>query len=228
MRPPSLIPRRAWALTPPVSPWSDVRDAARVLRSAPPMPPPAPTVFVWLPVVGAAAGVVAAGVAIGVGRWSSLLGGIAGLGVLRALDDPRASRLWLGLLGLEAIALAGASVSTQALALVLAPALGAWSRVVQCHGGRPAPGSEGDPLVGRATFREFGWASILAIGGALALFDALGLVAVLAAVLPTLVLRAALHRRARGMPSWGPATSGRVAEAVVIVVLALLSSGPPG
>jgi hypothetical protein len=183
-----------------VFPWSDVRDAARLLRSALRVPPPAPTALAWLPVVGAAAGGVAAGVA---------------------------SRLWLGLLALEAIALAGAPVATQALALVLAPALGAWSRVVQCHGGRPVPGTERDPLVGRATFREFGWASLLAIGGALAIFDALGLVAVLAAVLPTLVLRAALHRRHGGMPSWGPATSGRVAEAVVIVVLALLSSGRP-
>lgn len=201
----------------------EMRGAVRLVRARTAPPDAAPGALAWLPLAGVGLGVVAAGVAVGVGRLSSVLGAVVGLGVLRGLGASATTRLWLGLLGLEAAALASAPVATQALALVLAPALGAWSRVVQCHGGRLPPGSDGDPLVGRATFREFGWASVVAIGGALAVFDALGLVAVLAAVLPTLLLRAVLHHRLGGMPAWGPATSGRIAEAVVIVVLALLS-----
>jgi hypothetical protein len=202
-----------------------MRDAACMVRSGRHEAAANSGALAWLPLAGAALGLLAAGIAIALGRWSSVLGGAAGLGVLRVLEGPRASRLWLGLLALETVVLVRAPVATQAVALVLAPALGAWSRVVQCHGGRPASGSERHPLVGRATFREFGLASVLAIGGALAAFDALGLVAVLAAVIPTLLLRATFHARLDGMPAWGPVASARIAEAVVIVVLALASSG---
>ncbi len=184
-----------------------------------------PTALAWLPLVGAAHGILAAGLALAIGRWSSLVGGAVGLSVLRATAEPRATRLWLALLALEALAILRAPVPTQAIAFVLAATLGAWSLVVQCHGGSAVAEAGASGLIGRAAFREFGVASVLAIGGALAVFDAVGLVAVLAAVGPTLLLRAAWHRRYGGMPPWGPQASGRIAEAAVIVVLATLARG---
>jgi len=166
----------------------------------------------------------AAGVFV-VTAWSEMVGGAVGLAILRGLDGPRVSRLWMGLLAVEAVLLLQSPPATQMLALVLAPTLGAWARVVQCHGGRLAAGTGENRMIGGVTFREFGWASVVAIGGALAVVDAVGLVAVLAAVLPTLLLRAVLHRRFGGMPAWGPSVTARVAEASVIVVLSLLSRG---
>jgi cobalamin synthase len=200
-----------------------VRAAAHLARGGSEAAPAAASSLAWLPLVGVAFGAIAALVAVALGRWSAMLGGAAGLVALRLLEGSPATGLGVVLLMLEAAALLWAPVAMQALALVLAPLLGTWSRVVQCHGGRPVPGSERTGLVGRATFREFGVASVLAIGGALVLFDALGLVAVLGAVVPTILLRAALHRRRGGMPAWGPATTGRVAETVVMVVLCALS-----
>lgn len=204
---------------------TEMRGALRLARSDDEVRGVDPGALAWLPLVGAAFGAVAAAVAVLGGRWWPVAGGVLGLGVLRAIERAPATRLGLGLLAVEAIALGRAPVATQALVLVLAPALGAWSRVVQCHGG-VSPAGAGATLVGRATFREFGLASVLAVGGALAAVDAVGLVAVLGAATSMLALRAWLHRRAGGMPPWGPRTSGRVAEAVVIVVLATIARGP--
>jgi hypothetical protein len=212
-----------------VTAWEELRDAARLLPSAADRTDLRPGALAWLPFAAAGLGLVAALVAFGLGRWSALLGGGAGLIVLRTIEGGRpGGRVGLGLLVLEALALLGVPTPVQVVALALAPVLGAWSRVVQCHGGRLPSGLAGPSMVGRASFREFGWASVTAIGGALACFDALGLVAVLGAVVPTLTLRLTLHARHGGMPPWGPALSARVAEAVVIVVVALLAGAGRG
>jgi hypothetical protein len=62
------------------------------------------------------------------------------------------------------------------LALVVAPMLARWAAVVQCYGGLPRPGATGMALLaGRARFREFGIASVTALGTTLILLDAVGL-----------------------------------------------------
>src|SRR5881396_3625064 len=79
------------------------------------------------------------------------------------------------------IAAAGAALAARAAAaailppparttaLLLAPLLGAWAVVVECYGGVPTHASgTAAALVGRARFREFGWASVTALGMTLA------------------------------------------------------------
>jgi hypothetical protein len=199
--------------------WSEVRDAAHLVASEGDGAPEQGAALAWLPALAAVPGALAATLALGLGHWSSLLGGAAGLAALRVVSGARGGRLGLGLLVLEALALVPATSAGQAVALALAPPLGAWSRVVQCHGGRAVLGSA-PSLVGRASFREFGVASVVAIGGALVALEAVGLVAVIAAVVTTLVLRVVLHRRRGGMPPAGPTLSHRVVETVVLVVMA--------
>jgi len=171
----------------------------------------------WLPLVGAAVGAVAAAVAALADGWGAPAGAVLGVLVLDVLGG-RA-------LGLATAAKAAALLLIPAGArwvpLVLAPVLARWAQTVQCHGGRrPAGEAAGD---GRAQFREFGWASVVALGAALALVEAVGLLAGVAAALATLGMRVGLHRRHGGMPAWGPGATATLVELVVIAVLAALA-----
>jgi hypothetical protein len=103
---------------------------------------------------------------------------------------------------------------------VLAAALGRWAVVVQCYGGQPAATGDTSPLVGRARFREFGVASVTAIGGALVVLDALGLLAVLGAALATVILRTVAYRRGTGLGQTALERTESLVEAVVLAVLA--------
>jgi cobalamin synthase len=171
----------------------------------------------WLPLVGAAVGGAAAVVAWFVAGWSPLAGAAAGVVVLDLLGG----RV-LGLASvLKAAALALVPPGARWVPLILAPVLGRWAQTVQSYGGRRPPGEPaGD---GTAQFREFGWASVVALGTALALLDAVGLLVAVATALTTVGVRELLHRRHGGMPVAGPARTATLVEVVVMAVLAALA-----
>jgi len=112
------------------------------------------------------------------------------------LSRLRAAPSWRGLaFAIAAIAArAAAAVAlpdpARTTGLLVAPMLGAWGIVVQCYGGTPvhARGSA-TALIGRARFREFGWASVVALAGTLAVGEPIGLVLVLTASLTTVAVR---------------------------------------
>ena len=109
-------------------------------------------------------------------------------------------------------------------ALVFAPLLGAWAVTVQCYGGTPARArGPAAALVGRARFREFGLASLLALGVVLAVADAIGLALVVIAALVTVGLRLYAHRRVGGLTGRLLAATRELVETVVLVTMALLA-----
>jgi len=112
----------------------------------------------------------------------------------------------------------------RALALAFAPMLGAWAVTVQCYGGSPilARGVAA-ALVGRARFREFAWASVIALGVVLVAADAVGLVVAIAASLTTVGVRVYVHRRLGGLTGRCLLATRELVETVVLVVLALLA-----
>src|SRR5438445_8330706 len=118
------------------------------------------------------------------------------------------------------IAAAGAALAARAAAaavlpaparttaLLLAPMLGAWAVVVECYGGVPGHASgTAAALVGRARFREFGWASVTALGVTLGAGEPIGLVLVLAASLATVGMRVWAYHRLGGLPARLPAAA---------------------
>jgi hypothetical protein len=171
----------------------------------------------WLPLVGALVGAVAALGAALVASWSGLGGAVAGALVLDLLGG---RPLGLGT-GLKVAALLLVPPTARWVPLVLAPVLGRWAQTVQSYGGRRPPGEPADDA--RAQFREFGWASVTALGTALALLDAVGLLVGLAAALTTVGTRVLLARRRGGMPASGPAATAALVEVVVVGVLAALA-----
>jgi adenosylcobinamide-GDP ribazoletransferase len=125
---------------------------------------------------------------------------------------------------LRALAAALLAAPARTTALVLAPMLGAWAIVVQCYGGTPAHarGTAGT-LVGRARFREFGWASVVALGVTLATGEAIGLAVVLAASLTTIGVRIFAHRRIGGLTGRLLWATRELVETAVLGILALVA-----
>ena len=112
----------------------------------------------------------------------------------------------------------------RALGLVCAPMLGAWAITVQCYGGAPTLAcGPAAVLIGRARFREFGWASLVALGVTLAVADVIGLVMVLAGALTTVGLRVYAHHRLGGLTGRLLAATRELVETVVLIVLAALA-----
>jgi hypothetical protein len=192
-------------------------------RLAADLPPPVRVAgLAYLPLVGGAVGLAAAA-ADRVGALAAPLAGV--LLAVAALEALAGRRLEVagGLAALVKVgALAVLPASGHPVALVLAAALARWAVVVQCYGGSPAAGADASPLVGRARFREFGAASVTAIGGALVGLDALGLTAVLGAALSTVGLRLVAYRRGGGLSAAWLARTETAVEAVVLGVLAAL------
>jgi cobalamin synthase len=111
-------------------------------------------------------------------------------------------------------------------ALLFAPLLGAWSVTVQCYGGAPTQArGPAAALVGRARFREFGWASLVALGVVLTVADAIGLVLVVSAALATIGLRLYAHHRVGGLTGRLLAATREIVETLVLVALAVLARG---
>src|SRR5436190_1014983 len=78
-------------------------------------------------------------------------------------------------------------------------------------------------LVGRARFREFGWASVTALGMTLAVGEPIGLVIVLAASLATVGMRVGAYRRLGGLTGRLLAATRELVETVVLVTLGVLA-----
>ena len=177
----------------------------------------------FLPIVGGAVGATAAAVAAA-GASLPLAAALVAVLVLEVAAGRHASRARAALAVAKVIAVAAIPSTARTVPLVLAAVLGRWAVVVQCYGGRPASGGDVSPLVGRARFREFGIASVTAIGGALVVLDALGLVAVVTAALATVLLRTLAYRRADGLGREALDWTESVVEATTLVVLAVVAT----
>jgi adenosylcobinamide-GDP ribazoletransferase len=185
---------------------------------------PAPTLvgaLAFYPAVGIALGALAACVAGAVASVAPAAGGAAGVAVLAALEGAR------GPLGLAAVASALLRPGAPASALVHLRAEPPPSAiVVQCYGGVPqyarGPAAR---IIGRARFREFGAASVVALGVALAVGEPIGLVVVVAAALTTVGLRVHAHRRIGGMTGRLLGASRELVETVLLVTLGILAGG---
>jgi adenosylcobinamide-GDP ribazoletransferase len=215
-----------------------VGDLTLCGRLAADVPRPArAAALAFYPAIGLLLGGLAAGAAAALGQRLPRAAGPAGVAVLLLASRAGGSRAlaaaiggWPGacvaLLVIAARFAAACVLPVAALpgALLLAPTLGAWAVVVQCYGGAPAPGdARAAAVVGRARFREFGAASVVALGVALALGQAVGLVVVVAAALVTVGTRAAAYRRRRGLAAPLLGASRELVETTVLVVLGLLA-----
>ena len=145
---------------------------------------------------------------------------------LRAEPPPSAVVVAIAAGATRAAAAAVLPPPARTTALLLAPMLGAWAIVVQCYGGVPrlarGPAAK---IVGRARFREFGAASVVALGVALAVGEPIGLVVVVAAALATIGLRVHAHRRIGGMTGRLLGATRELVETVILVTLGILAGG---
>jgi len=188
--------------------------------------------LVFYPVVGAVIGGVAAVAAHAVQPLGGLAAAVVAIVVLSGLSRGRPLRGlsqagWIAAaatLVLKLWAIAAMPDGARFLALPLAGMLGRWAVVVQCYGGSPA-GAEGlaAALIGRARLQEFGWASAVAFGTALATLDAIGLVVLLAATLTTIGIRVLAYRRLGGVNGPVLGASSELVETVTLAVLAGLA-----
>jgi hypothetical protein len=178
----------------------------------------------WLPAAGMLVGACALLATMAGRQVHPALGAAFGATALQAVGGRAASPAMAvaALVQLASLLLLPAALAP--LALLLAPALARWAMVVQCYGGVPAAGETASP-VGRARFREFGWASLLAIGAALVASEALGLVLVLAAAATTVALRVRAYRRGRGLSRADLARAGLAVETIVLAMLAAVTTG---
>ncbi|MGH7894901.1 MAG: hypothetical protein ACREQL_09540 [Candidatus Binatia bacterium] len=176
----------------------------------------------WLPAVGLVLGVVAALAAAAVSSWGAWVAAGVGVTMLGATDGRwRGGALPVVATLVELGALGCLGDSARAIALLVAPMLARWALVVQCYGGAPVGGAHGlAALVGRARFREFAWASVLALGATLVLLDAVGLVVALVAALVTVGVRVVAYRRSGGLDAGALAATSALVETSALVLLA--------
>jgi cobalamin synthase len=180
---------------------------------------------VW-PLVGLALGGVAAAVASATIGLGALPASALAVVVRELCVGPRrrlAALGWPGALATTAVevwALASLSPQARSTALLLAPMVGRWAAVVQCYGGVPARPEPDAPWIGRARFREFGVASVVAIGGMLVALDAVGLLATLVAAGTMLAMRLAAYRWTGGMRGRLVRATTDLVEVAVVCVLA--------
>jgi adenosylcobinamide-GDP ribazoletransferase len=188
-----------------------------------------------LPWAAGPLGVLVLGALSGARGWYGVAAALAALGRpgdeaaalarLRSRPGPIALAAAAGLVAMKMLAAAALAPAARAPALLLAPMLGAWAIVVQCYGGAPRRArGRAAQLVGRARFREFGWASMTAIGATLAVGQAIGLALVVVAALTTLALRVAAHRRLGGLSGRLLAATAELVETVVLVGLGGLAA----
>jgi hypothetical protein len=214
-----------------MQPLRELRAAARLLASRPgdAMPDEAAAALAWLPIVGAGVGAAALAVDRALGGFGHVIASGAAVALLGAAWW-RVRRPVLGvattMVGalLEAVALASLPASARPFAVGLAPVFACWAMVVQCYGGTARdPTPPWGVLVGRARFREFGWASVTTLGGALVALDAVGLAVAMTAASVAVGLRGWAYRRAGGMSARGVVVTGLAVEATVMLVLAVVA-----
>src|SRR5690242_19780907 len=178
----------------------------------------------WMPIVGAMFGAGAAYVAWlardstapMVAFWAVLALRIVARSALRV-----SSALVVGLV--QWLAVAMLAPSARSIALVTAPMLARWAVVVQCYGGAPAAGATGlATLAGRARFREFAIASVIALGTMLAALDAVGLAIAVACALVTLGVRTVAYRRRGGIDAAALNATSALVETSALVLFAIV------
>lgn len=143
---------------------------------------------------------------------------------LRATPGVGGSAVALAALAAKIAAVAVLPAPARTVAFLAAPMLGRWAIAVLCYGGVPtlARGTAA-ALVGRARFREFGWASMTAFAVTLSVADAVGLLLIVMAALVTIGLRLWAYRRVGGITGRLLAAAGEVVETVVLVLLGVLA-----
>ena len=214
----------------------ELAAAVGTLTIVPAATPPSPALRVAslasFPLVGLLLGMAAAATTALVGGWSPTLAAVTGVGLLTVVSGGSVSGALaprLGVLGWAARAIAvgckiWSAVALPPSAFVLPPMLSRWAIVVQCYGGRAAPGDDpASAVVGRAGFREFGWASVLGIGLPLAATEAVGLVLVLAVALTTVATRMIGYRHTPRSATWLVAVTAELTEVVAFVTLGTLA-----
>src|SRR5205814_206882 len=118
---------------------------------------------------------------------------------------------------------AGASRPALAGGLAFYPVVGLWLGGLAAWVAPPPASGPAAALVGRARFREFGWASVTALGMTLAVGEPIGLVIVLAASLATVGMRVGAYRRLGGLTGRLLAATRELVETVVLVTLGVLA-----
>jgi cobalamin synthase len=176
----------------------------------------------WLPVVGGAIGASAAVATSIAAPLGPTVAALAGFVVLSGLDGRwRRGTVAVVAAAVSAAALVAMRPAGRPAALLVAPMLARWSVVVQCYGGAPVAAATGrSVLVGRARFREFAWASLTALGTALVLLDAVGLLVAVVTALVTLGVRVVAYRRSRGLDGGTLDATSALVETSALVMLA--------
>ena len=178
----------------------------------------------WLPLAGLVVGGVAASLASAGERLGSSVAALVGAAILSvALGPPRRPALRIVVAAAETLALVIMPPAARTIALVVAPMLARWAAVVQCYGGVPAAGASGlAALAGRARFREFGIASITALGTTLVLLDAVGLAVAGACALVTMTIRTIAYRRHAGIDDDAVDATSALVETSALALLATI------
>jgi len=111
----------------------------------------------------------------------------------------------------------------RASALVMMNMLGRWTIVPVGYGLQPRERwGLGVPYEGGITFREFGISSVVALGVTMALYQNVGLAAIVALALAILAMRLVLSRRLGGAAGYALAGASAAAEITVLAALAAL------
>jgi cobalamin synthase len=177
----------------------------------------------WLPAVGAGVGLAAALAATVAGTiapaWAAALAAVLVLRLAGGASAAEPREIVAGLV--QWLALVTLAPAARSVALVVAPMLGRWAGVVQCYGGTALPQATGmAALAGRARFREFAIASVMALGTALAALDAVGLAVAVACALITLGVRRVAYRRRGGIDDGAMNATSALVETSALVMLA--------
>ncbi len=107
-------------------------------------------------------------------------------------------------------------------ALLFAPMFGRWALVIVAFSARLArEGPPGPRFDAAISFQEFGWASVIAVGAALVLLEAVGLAVALAAAAVSVGLRLVWHRWLGGIEQTTFRASGEIVEVAALALFAL-------
>jgi adenosylcobinamide-GDP ribazoletransferase len=133
----------------------------------------------------------------------------------------------LALATLEALAVLAIPAGARSVALMLALLLSRWAFVVHVYGSIPAAGSgDAESLTAGVKFREFGTASVTAMGLTLALADATGLVLLLAVATLSVALRVLAHHWFGGVNPETAFAAADVTETGTLLLCAALARLP--
>jgi adenosylcobinamide-GDP ribazoletransferase len=125
-------------------------------------------------------------------------------------------------LALKVLALGRLAGGYRTIALFLSPALGRWAVVVTAYGSRPASVEGWDRSFVRAVrFREFGLASVLALGSTFAAAEVLALAVLIPVAALVLLLRRGCERRLGGVTGETLGAAGELGETASLILFAL-------